>query len=93
MPTDEQQSGRTADAVKKVQDELKRHYTNLSEAEEKLVESLLNARATTADGQAKLNDIQKKIIEAVNNPDLVVGHPGRRVGVSEVLAQPGGRDR
>ena len=75
LPTDEQQSGRTADAVKKVQDELKRRYTNISAAEEQLVESLLNARATTADGQAKLNDIQKKIIEAVNNPDLSLDTP------------------
>ena len=75
LPTDEQQSGRTADAVKKVQEELKRRYTNISDAEEKLVESLLNARATTADGQAKLNDIQKKIVEAVNNPDLSLDTP------------------
>lgn len=75
LPTDEQQSGRTADAVKKVQDELKRRYTDISGAEEQLVESLLNARATTADGQAKLNDIQKKIIEAVSNPDLSLDTP------------------
>ena len=39
------------------------------------MESLLNARATTADGQAKLNDIQKEIIEAVNNPDLSLDTP------------------
>src|ERR1700742_680762 len=33
LPTDEQQSGRTADAVKKLQDDLKRRYNDLSSAE------------------------------------------------------------
>jgi Domain of unknown function (DUF4226) len=74
-PTDEQQSGRTADAVKKLQDELKKRYSDINDAEGKLVESLLTARATTADGQRQLNDIQKKIVEAVNNPDLAVDTP------------------
>jgi hypothetical protein len=70
LATDEQQSGKAADAVKKLQDELKQRYTTISSAEEKLSEVLLNAHATTADGQAKLNDIQKKIVEAVNNPAM-----------------------
>jgi hypothetical protein len=70
LPTDEQQSGNAADAVKKLQDELKARFTTISAAEEKLSEVLLNAHATTADGQAKLNDIQKKIVEAVNNPAM-----------------------
>ncbi len=75
LPTDEQQSGRTAEAVRKLQDELKARYSDLSDAEQKLAESLLTARATTADGQRKLNDIQKKIIDAVNNPDLSLDTP------------------
>ena len=75
LPTDEQQSGRTAEAVKKLQGELKARYSELSDAEQKLAESLLTAQATTADGQRKLNDIQKKIIDAVNNPDLSLDTP------------------
>ena len=75
LPTDEQQSGRTAEAVKKLQEELKARYSDLSDAEQKLAESLLTARATTADGQRKLNDIQMKIIDAVNNPDLSLDTP------------------
>jgi hypothetical protein len=38
--------------------------------DEKLSEALLNAHATTTAGQQKLNDIQKKIVEAVNNPSM-----------------------
>jgi hypothetical protein len=75
LPTDEQQSGRTADAVKKLQGDLKRRYNDLSSAEEQLAEVMLNARATTADGQKQLNDIQKKIVEAVNNPALSLDTP------------------
>jgi hypothetical protein len=70
LSTDEQQSGRAADAVKKLQDDLKNRYSAISDAEEKLSEVLLSAHATTADGQQRLNDIQHKIIDAVNNPSL-----------------------
>jgi hypothetical protein len=70
LPTDQQQSGKAADAVKKLQDELQQHFTTISSAEEKLSEVLLNAHATNADGQAKLNAIQQKIIAAVNNPAM-----------------------
>jgi hypothetical protein len=75
LPTNEQQSGRTADAIKKLQDELKKRYSDIDDAEEKLVESLLTARATTADGQRQLNEIQKKIVDAVNTADLSVDTP------------------
>jgi hypothetical protein len=70
LSTDEQQSGRTADAIKKLQDELKRRYSDINDSEEKLVESLLTARATTNDGQRRLNEIQKKIVDGVNTPRL-----------------------
>jgi hypothetical protein len=72
LPTGEQQSGEAADAVKKLQDDLKEHFTAISSAEEKLSEVLLNAHATSADGQGKLNDIQKKIVDAVHNPTMDV---------------------
>lgn len=70
LSTDEQQSGNAADAVRKLQDELRQRFTTITDAEEKLSEVLLNAHATTAEGQAKLNDIQKKIVDAVNNPAM-----------------------
>ena len=70
LATDEQQSGKAADAVKKLQDELKQRFTTISDAEEKLSEVLLNAHATSTDGQVKLDHIQKKIVAAVNNPAM-----------------------
>ncbi|HYB35755.1 MAG TPA: DUF4226 domain-containing protein [Mycobacterium sp.] len=75
LPTDEQQSGRAADAVRKLHEELKKRYSQLSDAEEKLSEALLNAHATTAVGQQKLNAIRQKIVEAVNNPALPLDTP------------------
>jgi hypothetical protein len=75
LPTDEQQSGRAADAVKKLQAEMQNRYSQLSEAERKLSEVLLNAHATTADGQQKLQAIQHTIVEAVDNPDLSLDTP------------------
>ena len=63
------------DAIKKLQDELKKHYNTISDAEEKLSEVLLTAHAATADGQRRLNDIQHKIIDAVNNPSLSLDTP------------------
>jgi Domain of unknown function (DUF4226) len=85
LPTDEQQSGRTADAVNKLQDELKKHYCDISDAEEGLAETLLNARATTADGQKQLNDIQKKIVGAVDNPDLSLDTPAGETALLKFL--------
>ena len=73
--TDEQQSGRTADAVRRLQEELTDRYSKLSDAEGKLSEVLLNAKATTVDGQQKLNEIQAKIVEAINNPALSLDTP------------------
>ncbi len=70
LSTDEQQSGHAADAVKKLQAELKQRFTTISGAEEKLSEVLLTAHATTTAGQAKLNEIQKNIVAAVNNPAM-----------------------
>jgi hypothetical protein len=70
LPTEEQQSGRTADAVRELHEDLKRRYSRISEAEVKLSEVLLNARATTVDGQQKLNNIQQKIVEAINSPAM-----------------------
>lgn len=80
LTTEEQQSGKAADAVKKLQNQLHNHYTKISDAEEKLSEVLLNAHATNSAGQQKLNDIQKKIVDAVNDPTMEMDTPtGERV--------------
>ncbi|WP_375489658.1 DUF4226 domain-containing protein, partial [uncultured Mycobacterium sp.] len=75
LPTDEQQSGRAADAVAKLHEDLKQRYTKISQAEEQLSEVLLNAHAATSAGQQKLNDIQHTIVDAVNNPALSLDTP------------------
>jgi hypothetical protein len=75
MRTNEQESGRAADAVRKLHEELGNRYSQISDAEGKLSEVLLSAHATTADGQQNLQGIQQKIVEAVNNPSLSLDTP------------------
>lgn len=68
--TTEQQSGRAAEAVRKLQSELKQRFSTITDAEERLSEILLTARTATASGQDRLDDIQRRIVEAVNNPAM-----------------------
>jgi Domain of unknown function (DUF4226) len=75
LATDEQQSGHAAAAVKKLQEQLQENYSGISAAEERLAGVMLNAHATTAEGQQKLNDIQKEIIAAINEPANTIGTP------------------
>jgi hypothetical protein len=75
MPTEEQQSGRAADAVRQLHQELANRYSQISDAEAKLSETLLNAHATTADGQQKLQAIQQKVIQAINDPAMSLDTP------------------
>jgi hypothetical protein len=69
IATDEQQSGRAADAVRQLHQEMAHRYSHISDADAKLSEVLLNAHATTADGQQKLQAIQHKI-GAINDPAM-----------------------
>lgn len=88
--TDEQLSGKAAEAVKKLQQELKDHYSKISDAEEKLSEVLLNAHATNSAGQQKLNAIQKKIVDAVDNPTMAMDTPaGERTFLTFLRNQVG----
>lgn len=75
VPTGEQQSGQAADAVKKLQDELRGSYGTLSAAEERLSAAMLNAHATTADGREELGAIQHDIVAAVNDPSVTLDTP------------------
>ena len=75
IPTDEQQSGRAADAVRQLHQELAHRYSQISDADAKLSEVLLNAHATTADGQQKLQAIQHKIVGAINDPAMSLDTP------------------
>lgn len=72
-PTEEQQTGKAAEALTKLHQELKDRYTTLSVAEQRLSEALLSAHATTTAGLKKLNGIQSKLVEAADNPALAMG--------------------
>jgi hypothetical protein len=90
LSTDEQQSGQAADAVKKLQQQLKNHYSRIGDAEEKLSEILLTAHATSVAGQHKLNDIQARIVQAVNNPAMATDTPaGERAFLTLLRNQAG----
>ena len=65
---DAQLSGRAADAVADMQDELQRRYTGLNTAEAQLAEALLTAQATTEAGRRRLQQIQCQVIEAIYDP-------------------------
>ncbi|AGB26863.1 Biofilm regulator BssS (plasmid) [Mycobacterium sp. JS623] len=90
LATDEQQSGKAADAVGKLQGELKKKYSSISEAEEKLSEVLLSAHAASAAGQRRLGEIQTKIIDAVNNTAMSIDTPaGERSFLTFLHSQVG----
>lgn len=82
LATDEQQSGRAADAVRTLHAELKDRYDTIGTAEGALSEALLTAHAATSDGQQKLNAIQQQLVSAVNNPAL---HPDTPAGEQAFL--------
>jgi hypothetical protein len=75
LDTDEQQSGRAAEAVRKLHEDLKNRYSDISDAEGRLSEVLLTARATTAEGQRKLQAVQQTIVAAIDNPALALDTP------------------
>ncbi len=68
LDTDEQLSGRAADAVADMHGELQRRYSDLNTAEAELAEALLMAHATSETGRARLQDIQRQLVEAIHNP-------------------------
>jgi hypothetical protein len=73
--TDQQLSGRAAAAVADMHEELRRRLSGLNTAEAQLAEVLLAAHATTTAGRARLDDIQRQLIEAINNPVNALDSP------------------
>ena len=74
-PTDTALSGSAADAVRTLQAELRNDYSGMRSAEIQLAEAILTAHATTVSGRARLQDIQRQLIEAINNPVAALGTP------------------
>jgi hypothetical protein len=90
LGTGEQESGKAADAVAKLHDELKKQYSAIGDAEQGLSQVLLTAHAATAAGQQTLDEIQRKIIDAVNNPAMSIDTPaGERSFLTFLHSQVG----
>jgi len=75
QPAVETQSGRAADAVRTLQNELSKNYSDMRSAEVQLTDAILSAHAVTVSGRARLEDIQRQLIEAINNPIAALDTP------------------
>jgi hypothetical protein len=72
---DTEQSGRAADAVRTLQEELRNDYSEMRSAEIQLTEAILTAHAVTMSGRGRLQDIQRQLIEAITNPVTALDTP------------------
>lgn len=70
-----EQSGEAADAVRTLQAELSSDYSEIRSAEVQLTEAILTAHAVTVSGRVALQDIQRQLIEAINNPVTALDTP------------------
>jgi hypothetical protein len=69
------QSGEAADAVRTLQAELSRDYSEIRSAEVQLSDAILSAHAVTVSGRARLQDVQRQLIEAINSPVTALDTP------------------
>ena len=72
---DAAQSGSAADAVRTLHSELNSDYSEMRSAEVQLTEAILSAHAVTVAGRAQLQDIQRQLIETINNPAAALDTP------------------
>lgn len=69
------QSGDAVNAVRTLQAELSSDYSEMRSAEIQLTEAILTAHAVTVSGRFALQDIQRQLIEAINNPVTALDTP------------------
>ena len=72
---DSAQSGDAVDAVRTLQSELSSDYSEIRSAEIQLTEAILTAHAVTVSGRSRLQDVQRQLIEAINNPVTALDTP------------------
>jgi Domain of unknown function (DUF4226) len=72
---DTAQSGDAVDAVRTLQSELSGNYSEIRSAEIQLTEAILTAHAVTVSGRTRLQDVQRQLIEAINNPVTALDTP------------------
>lgn len=69
LSTDEETSGRAADAIKKVKDALSARSSKAHDADAKLAELMLSAHGASDEGRTALEGMQKDIEAALNDPN------------------------
>ena len=69
------QSGEAAEAVRTLQAQLSGDFSEIRSAEIQLTEAILTAHAVRVSGRDRLQDIQRQLIEAINNPVTALGTP------------------
>lgn len=67
LSTDEENSGRAADAIRQAKEGFAKKKTSLHEAEEQLTEIMLSARAADEDGRKAVQGIQKDVIAGLED--------------------------
>ena len=75
LDTGAELSGSAVDAVRTLQAELSSDYSEMRSAEIQLTEAILTAHAVTVSGRGRLQDIQRQLIEAINNPVTALDTP------------------
>jgi hypothetical protein len=68
-------SGNAVDAVRTLQAQLSSDYSEMRTAEIQLTEAILTAHAVTVSGRSRLQDIQRQLIDAINNPVAALNTP------------------
>jgi hypothetical protein len=69
------QSGRAADAVRTLQSALSGDYAEMRSSEIQLTEAILGAHAVTVSGRTRLQNVQRQLIDAINDPAAALGTP------------------
>ena len=90
LSTDEENSGRAADAIRKVKSDAEHRSSNLHEADAKLAELMLSAHASSADGRAGLEGMQQDIISALNDPKSNLDTPPGELQFLKLLRDKAG---
>lgn len=85
VSTDEEDSGRAADAIRKVKADAEQRNSNLNVADARLAELMLSAHAASADGRAALQGMQQDIIRALNDPGSDLGTPAGELQFLKLL--------
>ncbi|MGZ6777700.1 MAG: DUF4226 domain-containing protein, partial [Mycobacterium sp.] len=74
-PALDAQSGEAVEAVRTLQAELSHDYSEIRSAEIQLTEAILSAHAVTVSARERLQDIQRQLVEAINNPVAALDTP------------------